>query len=257
MLGILLQLAALKPRVSRLRYNPGMLILSVDTSGSAGGAALLRDDTVLAESAGASEQPYSSRIFQDVREVMRIGRAAMSEIDLFAVAAGPGSFTGLRVGLTAVKGWAEVWNKPIAAVSGLEAVAALATEPGQVLTPVLRAGRGQLYAAQYARTQDAEVSLECAAEDVVLSPGELLDWLAESGQDRPLIVTPSREAALAVVSAVGRRSLRLEIVPEALAGMIGRLGRRKALQGRTVDALHLNANYVRRSDAESKWKESA
>jgi tRNA A37 threonylcarbamoyladenosine modification protein TsaB len=156
-----------------------------------------------------------------------------------------------------VKGWAEVWNKPIAAVSGLEAVAALATEPGQVLTPVLRAGRGQLYAAQYARTQDAEVSLECAAEDVVLSPGELLDWLAESGQDRPLIVTPSREAALAVVSAVGRRSLRLEIVPEALAGMIGRLGRRKALQGRTVDALHLNANYVRRSDAESKWKESA
>ncbi len=234
-----------------------MLILSVDTSGSAGGAALLREDTVLAESAGRSEQPYSSRIFQDVREVLRIGGAAMSEIDLFAVAAGPGSFTGLRVGLTAVKGWAEVWNKPIAAVSGLEAVAALATEPGQVLTPVLRAGRGQLYAAQCARKRAGEVSLECAAEDVVLSPGELFNWLAEYGQELPLIVTPSREAALAVVTARGARSLRLEIVPEALAGMIGRLGWREALQGKTVDALHLNANYVRRSDAESKWKESA
>jgi tRNA threonylcarbamoyladenosine biosynthesis protein TsaB len=181
----------------------------------------------------------------------------MNEIDLFAVAAGPGSFTGLRVGLTAVKAWAEVWNKPIVAVSGLEAVAALASEPGKVLTPVLRAGRGQLYAAQYARKPDAEVSLECAADEVVISPGELFDWLAEDGRDLPLIVTPSREAALAVVTARGARSLRLEMVPEALAGMIGRLGWRKALQGRTVDALHLNANYVRRSDAESKWKESA
>jgi hypothetical protein len=57
------------------------------------------------------------------------------------------------------------------------------------------------------------------------------------------------------VSAKGSRSLRLETVSDALAGMIGRLGWRKALRGETVDALHLNANYVRRSDAEAKWKE--
>jgi tRNA threonylcarbamoyladenosine biosynthesis protein TsaB len=232
-----------------------MLILAVDTSGSSGGAALVRDDTVLAERTGSSREPYASRIFRDVSEVMRAGGAAMGEIGLFAVAAGPGSFTGLRVGLTAAKAWAEVWGKPIAPVSALEAVAGLATEPSRVLAPVLDARRGQLYAAQYSRQGDRAAGLVRVTEDVVLSPGEFLDWLAVSDGEVPLIVTPSREAAVAVVSAKGSRSLRLEIVTDALAGMIGRLGWRKALRGETVDALHLNANYVRRSDAESKWKE--
>ncbi len=251
------QITAVKAHLRGLRYNSGMVILALDTSGHTGGAALLRDGIVLAERAGLSPEPYSARIFWDVREVTRIGGVEMGEIDLFAVAAGPGSFTGLRVGLTAVKGWAEVWGKPIAAVNGLEAVAALATERGQIVSPVLGAGRGQLYAAQYARGAGADAELRRVAEDVVLSPGELLDWLGEGGGKLPLIVTPSREAALAVVTARGRRSLRLEKVTDALAGMIGRLGWRKALAGKTVDALHLTANYVRRSDAESKWKEPA
>jgi tRNA threonylcarbamoyladenosine biosynthesis protein TsaB len=234
---------------------PAMLILAVDTSGSSGGAALVRNDTVLAERTGSSQEPCASRIFGDVSEVMRASGAAMGEVDLFAVAAGPGSFTGLRVGLTAAKAWAEVWGKPIAPVSGLEAVAAMATEPSRVLAPVLDARRGQLYAAQYTRQGDLTDGLERATEDVVLAPGELLDWLAENGGELPLIVTPSPEAALALVSAKGSRSLRLETVSDALAGMIGRLGWRKALRGETVDALHLSANYVRRSDAEAKWKE--
>lgn len=233
-----------------------MLILAVDTSGSSGGAALLRDEAVLAERAGSSEEPYASRIFKDVSEVLRSGGVSMEQIDLFAVAAGPGSFTGLRVGLTAAKAWAEVWGKPIAAVSGLEAVASLATESGWIIAPVLRAGRGQFYAARYAHKAGGEVGLARVAEDVVMSPPELLEWLADGTKEVPLVATPSSEAALALVGALGGRSLRLEIVPAALAGMIGRLGWQKALRGETVDALHLKANYVRRSDAEAKWKEA-
>ena len=82
----------------------------------------------------------------------------MDQIDVFAVAAGPGSFTGLRVGLTAVKAWAEVHGKPIAAVSGLEAIAAeslAAKAPGvssaHFIAPFLDARRGQLFGAIYRR----------------------------------------------------------------------------------------------------------
>src|SRR5450755_2128655 len=101
-----------------------MLILAVDTSTRTGSAALLRDSEVLSEISGYEETPYSTRLFRDVALLQERANLRLDQIDVFAVAAGPGSFTGLRVGLTAVKAWAEVHGKPIAAISGLEAIAA-------------------------------------------------------------------------------------------------------------------------------------
>ncbi len=145
------RIASQKRSVAGMSYNPNMLILAVDTGGPCGGAALLRDETVLAQCGGRSEEGYSARIFRNVEEVLGVGGTRLAEVELFAVAAGPGSFTGLRVGLTAVKAWAEVWGRPIAPVDGLEAVAALATEPGEFVAPVIDARRGQVYAAIYRR----------------------------------------------------------------------------------------------------------
>src|ERR1700693_6244048 len=101
-----------------------MLILAVDTSTRTGSAAILRDSEVLAEVSGYEETPYSSRLFRDIALLQDRANFHMNQVDVFAVAAGPGSFTGLRVGLTAVKAWAEVHGKSIAAISGLEAIAA-------------------------------------------------------------------------------------------------------------------------------------
>src|SRR6202142_4622558 len=101
-----------------------MLILAIDTSTRAGSVALLGDRQVLAEISSREETPYSTRLFRDLELLQSRAPFRMDQIDVFAVAAGPGSFTGLRVGLTAVKGWAEVHRKPIAAISGLEAIAA-------------------------------------------------------------------------------------------------------------------------------------
>src|SRR5271157_3519216 len=100
-----------------------MLILAVDTSSRTGSAALLRDSQVLAEVSGYEETLYSNRLFRDIAQLQEQANFRLSQIDVFAVAAGPGSFTGLRVGLTAVKAWAEVHGKPVAAISGLEAIA--------------------------------------------------------------------------------------------------------------------------------------
>src|SRR5882672_6551092 len=139
-----------------------MLILAIDTSTRAGSIALLRDSQVLGEIAAREETPYSTRLFRDLERLQSRAQFRMDQIDLFAVASGPGSFTGLRVGLTAVKAWAEVHSKPIAAVSGLEAIAvqsealaeAVRGNPngnGPIISPFLDARRGQLFGSCYRR----------------------------------------------------------------------------------------------------------
>src|SRR5882724_10371574 len=103
-----------------------MLIFALDTSTTSGSFALLRDGAILAQSVVLPDEPYSPNLLRCAALLLEGTRISLEQIDLFAVCAGPGSFTGLRVGLTAVKGWAEVWQRPVAAVSALEAVAAQA-----------------------------------------------------------------------------------------------------------------------------------
>ena len=100
-----------------------VLILSLDTSSPAGSLAILRDDLTLGVISTRAEENYSSRIFRHLEFLLSDLTLKLADFDLFAVSAGPGSFTGLRVGLTAAKGWAEVYRKPVVGVSALEAVA--------------------------------------------------------------------------------------------------------------------------------------
>src|SRR5271169_662885 len=100
-----------------------MLILSLDTSSPSGSVAILRDDLTLGVISTRSEENYSSRMFRHLDFLLADLSLHLHDFDLFSVAAGPGSFTGLRIGLTAAKAWAEVYSKPVVGVSALEAVA--------------------------------------------------------------------------------------------------------------------------------------
>src|ERR1700733_6143479 len=125
-----------------------MFILSLDTSSSAGSFALLRDANVLSERVSTDHEHYSASVLREIRELLDGAHISLEQIDLFAVDAGPGSFTGLRVGLATVKGWAEVFGKPVAVVSGLEAFAAQASpslEPRSFVAAVMDARRGQIF----------------------------------------------------------------------------------------------------------------
>ena len=253
------------------RYYLCVRILAIDTSGVFGGVALLADAQVLAEESGELAEPSSSGLFRRVSGVLGKASARLSEVECFAVATGPGSFTGLRVGLAAVKGWAEVWQRPVAAVSVLEAVAAEASEPGAMLAALTDARRSLLFFGLYRRISaevealpggaapihglDQLAELEKVGEEIVATPAEILDRLPGSASEDPLFVTPSPEAAAALVSSLAGRSARIEVVSRALAPVIGRLGLRQAQRGELVDALGLNANYIQRSAAELNWKE--
>src|SRR6201987_4652 len=148
-----------------------VLVLALDTSSPSGSLAVLRDEKVVGVVSTATGEVYSSRMFRELEFLLGELSLRMEEFELFAVAAGPGSFTGLRVGLAAVKGWAEVYRKPIAAVSALEAVAVQARSNAALIVPVLDARRGQLYFGLYRRTgsgREGRLALNGEANGMVL-----------------------------------------------------------------------------------------
>ena len=100
-----------------------MLILAVDTSTRAGSVAVLREGRLLGVRASCATEPHASGLFVDLQSLLDELGISIATFDLFAVASGPGSFTGLRIGLTAAKAWAEAFNRPVVAVSSLDAIA--------------------------------------------------------------------------------------------------------------------------------------
>ena len=240
-----------------------MLILAIDTSTRTGSVALLRDNVVLAEISGYEETPYSSRLFSDLEHLKAEAKFELSQIDVFAVASGPGSFTGLRIGLTAVKAWAEVHGKPIAAISGLEAIAAQSKVIGgdlpvenQIVAPFFDARRGQLFGALYQRRAGNGAALELVSEESILSPEEFIGLVEGSMKlGQPTIVSPVPGLLLSSLDEGVLPGIRMEAVSPVLAAAVGRLGLDRAKRGDLLDPLQLDANYVRRSDAEAAWRD--
>jgi tRNA threonylcarbamoyladenosine biosynthesis protein TsaB len=239
-----------------------VLVLALDTSSPSGSLAVLRDEKVVGVVSTATAEVYSSRMFRELDFLLGELSLRMEEFELFAVAAGPGSFTGLRVGLAAVKGWAEVYRKPIAAVSALEAVAAQGRYSAALIAPVLDARRGQLYFGLYRRAAGGapgESRLVLDGEEYVMMPVEFFEALGKRvGGAEFAIVTPQAELFSGVVSQNEIANLRAVVEPASavLAPFIGQLGFRQAQRGALADPLTLDANYVRRTDAELHWKES-
>jgi len=238
-----------------------VLILALDTATPAGSLAVLRDEVVLGTISTWTGETYCSRMFRQLEFLLGELSLGLEKFDLFAVASGPGSFTGLRVGLTAVKGWAEVYRKPIAAISGLEAVAVQACSPVPLLVPVLDARRGQVYFGLYQRTGSApHQGLRRDGAECVMTPEEFLEMLPErAGNSDFAIVTPTLGVISSAVSgsrtSTGAGQNRpVEQVSTVLAPLIGQLGYGCAQRGELVDSLTLDANYIRRSDAELNWK---
>jgi tRNA threonylcarbamoyladenosine biosynthesis protein TsaB len=231
-----------------------MRILAIDTTSPAGSVALLDDAALRGLIAAAPGERYCTGLFRDVENLLREAGLEHSAIDLYAVATGPGSFTGVRVGLAAVKGWAEVHGKPIAAVGALEAVAAQAPDSETFIAAAADAHRGQMFAGFYERGPGG---LRRRGEDVVMSPEDCIAWLVAQAEGRRMILCTTAPALLLpAVAASPLRGARVETASPILASFVGRLGYQHALRSELCDAMTLDAHYVRRSDAESLWKEN-
>jgi tRNA threonylcarbamoyladenosine biosynthesis protein TsaB len=209
------------------------LILAVDTTGVHGSLALARGGETVEEMAISAPTGFAQVLYGCIRDLLGRNRVALADISCFATACGPGSFTGVRVGLACVKGLAEATGKPAAGVSNLEAVARFGRAP--LRAAVLDARRGDIYAAVYDEAGAVvvpETVAKTAAWAESLPPGVefvAMDWTGLDSLPESPRVTAPRE----------------------LAAMIARI----ALTREWQDPAALDANYVRRSDAELFWKE--
>jgi tRNA threonylcarbamoyladenosine biosynthesis protein TsaB len=229
-----------------------MLVLAVDTSGIMGSLAVVRDGDILGVVSTSSDEAYSSRMFRQLEFLLAELKVGLPAFDLYAVTAGPGSFTGLRVGLAAVKGWAEVYGRPIAAVSALEAVAVQALAKEGMVAAILDGRRGQIFGALYVAESGGmrELVPACvldATEFLAVVEGHVGVGLLTIATTRPELF----EGALAKSSLAGATVIRVSPV---LAPSVARIGIERALRGELTNALELDANYIRRSDAEVLWK---
>jgi tRNA threonylcarbamoyladenosine biosynthesis protein TsaB len=237
-----------------------VLILSLDTSSPTGSIAVLRDDHLLGVVSTSTEEAFSSRIFRQLEFLLAELSLGLDSFDLFAVNSGPGSFTGVRMGLTAATAWSEVFARQVVPVSGLEAVAAQAAASDVAIVPVTDARRSQLYVGHYRSSQDATLwqsELVRVTDDAVMTPEEFLAWLRASPERAAATVaTPSSSWLLSLLASGDRstRAIRIQEVSAALAPAIGKIAFRCAQRHEGIDALRLDANYVRRSDAELNWK---
>jgi tRNA threonylcarbamoyl adenosine modification protein YeaZ len=234
-----------------------MLLLALDTCDAKGSVALLRDAEVLGVSAHETSDDYSVWLLPTIARVLAVAGVTFPEVDVYAAAAGPGSFTGVRVGLTTLKAWAEVTGKPIVSVSRLEALGSLADGGSRWVAAFTNAHRNQVYGSIYERENGA---LLRAGDEAVMAAGAFVAWVSETVQGQavrwistePQMVSETEEWAARQSDCKGVPQ-RVQEVEPVLAPAIGRLGFRLAQQKRFTDALALDANYVRRSDAEVAW----
>jgi tRNA threonylcarbamoyladenosine biosynthesis protein TsaB len=231
-----------------------VILLALDTCDARGSVAVLRGAQVLEVLAHESAEDYSSWLPHAVEKMLKAAGQSMQAVEGYAVASGPGSFTGLRVGLTTVKAWSEVFGRPIGAVSRLEALASQAEAGVTLVAAFVDAHRGQVFGALYTELKG---QLELVEDEMVVAPGKFVDWVGErSGAERVAWVSPDTEHITVLENWRRREEAgeKVQRVPAVFAPMIGKIGYRKLLESRTADALTLDANYVRRSDAELFWK---
>jgi tRNA threonylcarbamoyl adenosine modification protein YeaZ len=228
---------------------------------------VVRDGVVLHVLAHETSEDYSVWLLPAIAQLLDAASVAFSDVDVYIAAAGPGSFTGVRVGLTTVKAWAEVTGKPIVSVSRLEALATQAEGSQPYVAAFANAQRRQVYGAVYRRD---DRSLNRVGEESVIAPDKFLAFAVETaaGQSIQWISTDpemlletevwrARQSVGAPESVGAHQGVGESVLAASpvLAPAIGLLGYRLAQAKRFTDPLALDANYVRRSDAEVFWKD--
>jgi tRNA threonylcarbamoyladenosine biosynthesis protein TsaB len=222
----------------------GPVILSIDTTSEFGSLAIRAGGRLIAERQLHSPEGFGHILFGELEQLLAQASVTLPEIDCFAAGAGPGSFTGVRVALTAAKGLAEVQHKPVAAVSNLRALAAFGSAPKRVV--LLDARRGEVYAAVYG----ADLEL-LEAETVEKLP----PWLERLPVEPYEFITLAGSPFGAALEGTPFAAMPWTEASRSLAGAVALCAEKDLATGRLVDALIADANYVRRSDAELLWKD--
>ncbi|HLI34395.1 MAG TPA: tRNA (adenosine(37)-N6)-threonylcarbamoyltransferase complex dimerization subunit type 1 TsaB [Terriglobia bacterium] len=245
-----------------------MLILAFDTTSEWGGAGIFRDKECLGSAAHNGPANYSVSLFQEVERLLKESGRNLEQIDLFAAAKGPGSFTGIRVGLAAAQGWANAFGKPLRSVSVFEAMVEQAQPETDHAVPLLDARRGEFYAGIFrsnlrsvssdgGKPQEAlGARFHFAGEGLVAKPEHLASLLQAQipeGSSVTCVVRETDEAARELERQFPP-AFRWKYVKSLLVPDIARLALRAHQEGYPISPDELSPAYIRRPDAELNWK---
>jgi tRNA threonylcarbamoyladenosine biosynthesis protein TsaB len=210
-------------------------ILAIDTTAEFGSIALAGEEMLLHAPDG-----FGGVIFERIKQLLQRTGLRLEDVDAFAAASGPGSFTGVRIGLAAVKGLAEAMGKPAVGISNLEVLARFGSTSRRV--PVIDARRGEVYAALYDGSGHAVLEERVCPFPVLLEqlPPEPVEFISQSFAPFAAAIAGTRFAECPVVEA-----------PRAIAAMLSVIAAERTA---SEDPAGVDANYVRRSDAELLFK---
>jgi tRNA threonylcarbamoyladenosine biosynthesis protein TsaB len=229
-----------------------MIILAVDTSTRTGSVAVLNGDTVLAEVEVTSQETHAKRLVSAIDVTLGMTDKTVADCNGFAVTTGPGSFTGLRIGISTVKGLGFATGQPVAGVSTLDALAYQFPSFPHLICPVLDARKGQVYTALYKST--GHMRWKRVIEGCAVEPGE---WLKKVGG--PCLFVGDGACVYAVLIKKTLSDLAYfapAYMNRVRASVVGYIGMKQILDGQTTDVEQLVPHYIRKSDAEIKRKSS-
>lgn len=233
------------------------VILAIETATRAGSVAVSRGEQILASINGDASSSHSTDLIENIDQVLRDAGLRLGDVDLFAAAIGPGSFTGLRIGLATVKSMAVAVDKKCIGVSTLAAVAHAAGESARTVA-LLPAGRGEVFAQMFSVIGDEITALD---EAMHISPKALLlkyggfdtiTWAGEGAQAQLEFLRAETERRGIPLTTTSGNEWSIAPQNEKIAESVAQLASREYRAGRVIEPQNLRANYVRPSDAEMK-----
>lgn len=226
------------------------LLLAIESATADASVALVRDAEVVVARAVPVERPASEALLPTILALLADAGVGFGALDAFGVSVGPGSFTGLRVGVSTVKGLAFGGDRPVVAVPTLAALASRAGRPDALVAALLDARRGEVYAALHAGDDPIAAPL---LGPTVLRPEDLVEALRENAHGRAIVAIGEGVAVAGAVLAaqLGPQATLLapaEGRPDAVA--VARLALALLARGEGMPAEWLAPLYVRRAEAE-------
>jgi len=225
-----------------------MLTLAFDTSSKTAAVAILRNDVIVCDNILNVGLNHSEVLLPAIEQACLQARVKIAEIDLFAFTIGPGSFTGLRIGASTLKGLMLATGKPAAGVSSLAAIALNAGRTSKIICSVMDAGRGQVYLARFAYKENGDLAQLC--EDKVLNPADIEN---NSEKDVLFIGDGAVKYADIIRNTHNKKiSIASTLQQYIRASSVGILGMEKYKRNDLLDAQTFVPTYLRSADAVMK-----
>ena len=232
-----------------------MLVISLDTTSRAGSAALAKDGKVIDARSAPAGRTHAARLPKDMMDLLAGHGLRLTDVDVFAVASGPGSFTGLRIGIATVQGLAFAAGRPVVAVSALDALALLGASPGDdvLVGAWIDAHRREVFSALYRcgpHVYDAAADAVIVDEPSVAGPDTILErWKPLVAGRRVRFVGDGVAAYRGLAAAAAGSGAEIVVPAPPLAPAIARIATRRAAQGLATAPHAVRPQYVRRPDA--------